>query len=341
MIDNDYNSDNKCQYFDPTAIALLSSLELRARMIVEGIMSGMHRSPYHGFSVEFAQHRQYAPGDDIRHLDWKVYGKTDRLYLKQYHQETNLDLIIIVDATESMGYAGNGQILQAKHNKNWSKYDYAATLSAAMSYLSLKQQDRVAISIFSRNHTRQLTGLSNKQGHWKVLVTQLEKTRNMLRENINSSLKSNKNDKFRINDEDRIQNNIDHILLNVNRRSLVVLVSDLFMNLDLLRDVMAKLSHHGHDLIILQTVDRDEIEWPMRNGMNLIDLERNNRWMVDPKSLRQAYVNAMQEHYENAINTAREFGFDILRILTDEMFVGPLRHFLAKRQLNAKRGGRR
>src|SRR5580658_3581441 len=122
------------RYLDPRTLARIASLDLRARLVVEGLMAGMHRSPYQGISVEFAQHRQYVPGDDIRHVDWKVFGKTDKIYLKQYLEETNLHLICIVDASESMGYSSfdDGEAV-------WSKYDHATAIAAALSYLAIQQ----------------------------------------------------------------------------------------------------------------------------------------------------------------------------------------------------------
>src|SRR6266478_6569723 len=133
------------KYLDPKTLARISSLDLRARLIVEGLMTGMHRSPYQGISVEFAQHRPYVQGDDIRHIDWKVLGKTDKIYLKQYLEETNLHLICIVDASESMGY---GTVRSG--NLPWTKYDHATAIAASLSYMAIQQQDSVGLAIFDQ-----------------------------------------------------------------------------------------------------------------------------------------------------------------------------------------------
>src|SRR5689334_10111656 len=156
-------------YLDPQTLAAVGSLELRARMIVEGLMTGMHRSPYQGSAVEFAQHRQYAPGDDIRRLDWKVYGRTDKLYLKQFQKETNLDLVVMVDTSGSMAY---GSDHAAGRGRTWRKYDHAASIAAAMAYLSLRQQDRVGLVLFA-GQVLQVSRMSNAHDHWRTLVEML------------------------------------------------------------------------------------------------------------------------------------------------------------------------
>ncbi len=136
-------------YFHPETLARLSTFDLRAQMIVEGIRSGMHKSPYHGVSIEFAEHRQYVQGDDLKHLDWKVYGRSDKLYLKQYEQETNLDVILMVDSSGSMNYGtlqrkvDDGQVLK------WTKFNHATMLAAALAYLALAQRDRVGMTVFA------------------------------------------------------------------------------------------------------------------------------------------------------------------------------------------------
>src|SRR3954467_1674166 len=134
------------RYLDPRTLAKVGSIELRARLIVEGLMTGMHRSPYQGISVEFAQHRPYAVGDDIRHVDWKVYSRTDKVYLKQYQQETNLDLVCVVDASESMGYG----TVKADKDSTWTKYDLATSIAASLSYMAIQQQDSVGLAIFDQ-----------------------------------------------------------------------------------------------------------------------------------------------------------------------------------------------
>src|SRR5499427_5372507 len=156
------------KYLDPRTLARISSLDLRARLIVEGLMTGMHRSPYQGISVEFAQHRPYVQGDDIRHIDWKVFAKTDKIYLKQYLEETNLHLICIVDASESMGYG----TVRAGNDLKWTKYDHATAIAASLSYMAIQQQDSVGLAVFDRELKKYLKP-SNSPGQWKTITHEL------------------------------------------------------------------------------------------------------------------------------------------------------------------------
>src|SRR5687768_7244348 len=160
---------NYRKYLDPRTLARISSLDLRARLIVEGLMTGMHRSPYQGASVEFAQHRPYVFGDDIRHVDWKVLAKTDRIYLKQYLEETNLQLILVVDASESMGYGS----VAAGGDATWTKYDHATAIAASLAYMSIQQQDSVGLAIFDQSLSRYFKP-SNSPGQWKIVVNELQ-----------------------------------------------------------------------------------------------------------------------------------------------------------------------
>ena len=161
-------------YLDPQTLASLKSIDLRARLIVEGLMAGLHRSPQQGISVEFAQHRQYTPGDDTRFLDWKIYAKTDKLYLKQYQQETNLDLQLLLDCSGSMGYTSLTQD-RPGWTSNWTKWNHGSCLAAAMAHLALRQQDRVGLTLFADDIVNG-SRLSNAQNHWKTIAQLLHRT---------------------------------------------------------------------------------------------------------------------------------------------------------------------
>src|SRR5215813_6694612 len=190
------------KYLEPRTLARISGLDLRARLIVEGLMTGMHRSPYQGASVEFAQHRPYVFGDDIRHVDWKVLAKTDKIYLKQYQEETNLHLICIVDASESMGY---GTVSAGKNT--WTKYDHATAIAASLSYMAIQQQDSVGLAIFDQVLSRYFKP-SNSPGQWKTVVNELQQVPRWNKTNTGKIL--------------------DQIAERLNHRSLIVILSDFF-----------------------------------------------------------------------------------------------------------------
>ncbi len=338
-------TDNLTSSLDPRTLASIASLELRARLAVEGLMTGMHRSPYQGFSVEFAQHRQYAPGDDIRHLDWKVFGRTDKLYLKQYQKETNLDLVLLVDASGSMAYgtlgtkdATNKQKQEAgdvtipgpsASSPHWSKYHHASTLAAALAYLALQQQDRVGVARF----TDHLTGMgkpSNSRGHWRSIVDQLAQEPLDPRK-----LKAGEGFTDRPTDLARLFDQVNAKLL---QRSLVVLVSDLLDDPDHLERGLARLSHRRHDVIVLQTLDPSELHFNFRGPLEFVGLEAEGRLPLDPAALRQVYLEELAAHQKRVESITRRFQFDHFVLDTSQSIGPPLSRFLARRAAMMSRG---
>ena len=235
-------------YLHPQTLARLGSLELRAKMIVEGVMSGAHRSPYQGSSVEFAQHRPYVPGDDLRHLDWKVFGRSDKLYLKQHQQETNLDLLVLVDSSGSMAFgsrsfaeaSGIGRRVSLDGRSDWSKFDHSTALAAALSYITIQQGDRVGLIVFA-DAVRAAVRRSSSQGTWRQIVTALA---------IHPVEEANRGRKT------DLPRAVDQILAKVNNRCLVAIVSDFFMDTEELREALARVRHHRHDLMAFQVLDR-------------------------------------------------------------------------------------
>jgi len=349
-------------YLDPHTLAAIGALDLRARMIVEGVMTGMHRSPFQGFSVEFAQHRQYAPGDDIRHLDWKIFGRTDKLYLKQYQQETNLDLLLLVDVSGSMSYTsqkatnatGDQPARQA-----WRKFDHAASLAAAMAYLALGQQDRVGLMMFSSS-MRSATRLSNTHDHWRGIVEALATAKiNTLENNEKESAKKNNaQDKAGLGDDstdgssgDSAEASLetttaktdlgrvfDEVLAKLRRRSILVLISDLFDDTEALATAMARAHHRGHDLILLQTLDPAERDFPFRGPSEFVGTEGEGRIPLDPEALRTMYLDSFNAHQKQVEETARRFHFDHLALDTSSSLGPPLSHFLARRKAMINQG---
>ena len=310
-------------YLDPATLAAIGPLDLRARMIVEGLMTGMHRSPYQGFSVEFAQHRQYAPGDDTRFLDWKVYGKTDKLYLKQYQKETNLDLLVLVDVSGSMAY-DSGARSTKRDVRVWRKFDHAASLAAAMTHLALRQQDRVALSLFD-DQPRRATRLSNRQGHWRTIVEALSSV------DPQPSPMNLADSAENVPGRTDLINVFDRVAAKLTQRSLIVLISDLFDDVEGLERGLARLHHRRHDVIVLQTLDPAELTFPFRSPSQFLGMEADGRLQLDPAALRGAYLETLEAHLGQVEQACRKFRFDYLLINTGESLAPPLSHFLAKR----------
>ena len=318
-------------YLAPATLARLGAFELRARMIVEGIRSGMHASPYYGFSVEFAQHRQYVQGDDIRHLDWKVFGRSDKLYLKQYEQETNLDVVLLVDSSGSMGFgtltaedASEGSAPARQQagkpvalKRTWRKFDHATALGAAMSFLALQQQDRVGMVVFA-DGVRSLVNRSSARGHWRQIVAALNT--------------------HPVQAATSIGRCVDQALGKVTNRVLFVIISDFFDDLDQIRSAMARVRHRGHDLILLQTLDRQEMRFDFRTPAPFEGMELEGKLNLDPRSLRRAYLEILSAHCKSLEKLARGFGFDYQRIDTHDAIGPVLSHFLARRMAQGRRG---
>ncbi len=314
-------------YLHPQTLSRLETFELRARMIVEGVMSGMHRSPYFGFSVEFAQHRPYVPGDDLRHLDWKVFGRTGRLYLKQYEQETNLDLILLVDASGSMNYgsrlyssaSGTGAARSNDGRAMWTKFDHATATGAALSFVSLRQGDRVGLAVYA-DELLTMAARSSAQGQWRRIV---------------STLATQPVD--RPTDIGRV---VDQVLAKLNNRCLIVLVSDFFENPDTLHSALARIRHRSHDAILLQVVDQREMNFDFDETAPFEGLEGEGRLRLDPRAIRKEYLHAFNEHRDRVEKSARAFGFDYQFVNTHDWLGPPLAAFLARRNAQAKRGKR-
>ncbi len=300
-------------------------------MIVEGMMTGMHRSPMEGVSVEFAQHRQYTPGDDTRFLDWKVYGKTDKLYLKQYQKETNLDMVVLVDGSGSMRYSSTRGLIasgapRSEKGLTWTKYDHAASLAAAMCHIALRQQDRASVVLFD-NTIRTATRLSNSHGHWKSIVEALGSVESLQKDAVVQADAPDPQAPGRTN----LGRVFDESVARLNRRSLVILISDLFDDVQTIERGLARFRFHQHDVIVLQTLDPAELEFPFTGSSQFIGLEAEGRLNLDPKALRKAYLEVLQQHLDAVETLTRRFQFDYMLLNTGEPLGPALSHFMAKR----------
>jgi uncharacterized protein (DUF58 family) len=322
-------------YLHPQTLARLGSFELRAKMIVEGVMSGQHRSPYHGFSVEFAQHRPYVPGDDLRRLDWKVYGRSDKLHLKQYQQETSLDLVVLVDASGSMRYgsrsfedaSGAGHTLSPDGRSNWSKFDHATAIAAALAYITLHQGDRAGLVVFA-DDVRGMVRRSSSQGTWRQIV-------GALAAHYLPDRRPGVNETARPTDFGRA---IDQALAKLTNRCLIVVVSDFFADPEEIRAALARVKHRGHDLIAFQVLDREELEFDFKDAAPFEGFEGESRLRVDPRALRAGYLAALRRHLDRVERVCRAFNFDHHVVNTHEWLGPSLAAYVARRNAQIKRG---
>ena len=254
-------------YLDPEVLQNLGDLELVAREVVEGLRVGSHRSPLRGFSTEFAHHRQYSPGDAIRDIDWRVYGRTDRYYTKLYEAETNFDCYLLIDASASMNY-GSGKV---------SKLEYAKFLAASMAYIVLKQRDSVGLSVFD-SEVRAYLPPRSAMGIILQIDQLLRDTKPVERTSIAKQLHD--------------------IALLMKRRSFVVLISDLFSDVD---DILAGLDHlrfDGHNVVVLHTLDPYEIEFPFNGTWRFEGLEGEQPLTTQPERIREDYLASFNEYLE-------------------------------------------
>src|SRR5687768_16628750 len=278
---------NYRKYLEPKTLARIGSLDLRARLIVEGLMTGMHRSPYQGISVEFAQHRPYVQGDDIRHVDWKVYGKTDKIYLKQYLEETNLHLICIVDASESMGYGSVGD-----EKARWTKYDHATAIAASLSYMAIQQQDSVGLAIFDQD-LRRFFKPSNSPGQWKTVTHELT---------LVPRLKKTSTGRI-----------LDQIAEKLTHRSLIVILSDFFDDLEGIKQGLRHLRYKKHEMMVFQILDPLEIEFPFEDVTLFKGLEGMGELLTEPRALREGYLEQLRMFTDDLKKMCRGMNIDFQR----------------------------
>jgi uncharacterized protein (DUF58 family) len=293
-------TDDPHKYLDPLTLAKVRGLELQARLIVEGYLSGMHKSPYHGFSVEFAQHREYAPGDDIRHVDWKVFGRTERYFLKQYEEETNLACWLLLDVSESMAYA-SGPLC---------KYDYACMAAAALAYLVLHQQDSVGLVTFD-DRVRHWLRASSQPSYLKELVKVL---------NLGPT-----------REKTRLAPIFHDLAERIARRGLVFILSDLFDDPDEVLAGLKHLRHQRHEVVLLHVLDPAELDFPFREATLFRGLEHFPELLTDPRSLRRGYVAEVQAFVSELRRGCRAHNMDYVQLRTDTPPGLALSSYLARR----------
>jgi uncharacterized protein (DUF58 family) len=296
------------KYSDPDVIARISDLTLRSRRLVEGAISGQHRSPFHGFNIEFAEYREYTPGDDLRRLDWRVFARSDRHYIKQYEDESNVRVTFLVDASASMNYRRKAPL---------SKFDYSATLVVALGMLLTRQQDPVGMVLFDEAATTVLPP-SATQAQIAVMVGLLERCRPARKTELGTLLHSLA-DQFR-------------------RRNMIVIVTDLFTDLQAFFDGLNRLRFSGHEVLVMQVLDRDELELPFEGPTIFRDIEGDEELFAEPWAFRRSYQKAMQDFLVEAAKECRSRGYDHVRFLTDEPLGTSLSYFLHSRQESTRAG---
>jgi uncharacterized protein (DUF58 family) len=285
----------------PEELARISRLELRARQVVEGFVSGLHRSPWFGQSLEFLQHREYVPGDDIRRIDWKLWSRSDRYYLKQFEDDTNAQVAILVDGSESMQFA-SGPL---------SKFEYARTVAAALSMLVLKQHDSVGVSVFDSN-LRALVPPSSRNTQLHAILAALDTQLAAGKTDIATILK-------RLNE-------------SLNRRSIVILLSDLFCPREDLFRGLQNLRQRKHDVLVLQILDDEELEFRYSGTLRFEGLENAGKLTCDPAALRTGYLKALQNFLDSVRRRCAGSNIDYQLIRTSENLDAALAHVLIRRQ---------
>ena len=295
---------DKPNYLDPRVLERIKRLDLRARHVVEGFITGQHKSPYNGFAVEFATHREYAPGDEIKHIDWKVWSKTDRLYIKEYEEETNLKATIILDASKSMAYGRPGE---------WSKFDYGATAAASLTQLLQQQQDAVGLVTFSNKVEKQLPA-SGHPNHLKQVVHELEETTP--------------------SDTTDLEGVFPRLAGQIRQRGLIVLISDLFLGLDTLEEALKRFRHRKHEVIVFHVMHEDELEFAFDDNTLFKGLEIAAEIHADPRALRKSYLEVVDKYLNQVQKICDNLGVDYSLMSTRDHLDATLSRYLAFRRKN-------
>ena len=288
------------RFLHPEALARISRLDLRARHIVEGFLSGMHRSPYFGQSVEFRQHREYVPGDDLRHVDWKVWARQDRLYVKQFEEDTNMRCHLLVDVSASMRY-GRGPL---------NKYEYACAVATSLAYLILKQQDAVGCTAFDEK-SRRVVPVQSKRTQLMAILEALE-----------LSAPAEKTDLLKV---------LRHAAETQPRRGMMILISDLLTDPAALLRGLRLLRQRGHDVLVFHVLDDDELDFPFAGPTRFEGLETVDALACNPRALREGYLAALQQFLDDVRHQCARHTVDYALVRTSQPLDAALARFLSHR----------
>ena len=289
-------------YLTPETVAKLGSMELRARLVVEGFITGLHRSPFHGFSAEFSEHRQYRHGDELKHIDWKIYGRSDRYYVKQYEDETNLRATVCVDMSASMNYASEGNV---------TKFQYATFLAAALSYLVLQQRDAAGLVLYNTDVQTFLPPRS-KQSYVRELIRALE-----------GAVPSNGTGTSVA---------LHHVAEKLGRRGLVIIISDCLDQPDSILHALRHFRHDQHEVLMLHVLDPREVDFHLGSAAVFRDMETGQELTTHPQQLQRSYQAAVDEFCQRIKHGCHAQNIDYVRITTGQPFDAALREYLVKRQ---------
>jgi uncharacterized protein (DUF58 family) len=288
------------RFLHPETIAKIAKLDVRARKVVEGFLAGMHKSPLFGHSIEFVQHREYTSGDDIRHLDWKVWSKTDRYYIKQYEAETNLRCTLVVDVSESMHY-GRGAL---------NKYNYACTIGACLAYLQLRQSDAVGIITFDQD-VRQILPARSQMTHIDAIVNAMHVSKPREKTDIERILR--------------------RVTENLPQRGMIVLISDLLVDRPPLLRGLEMLCQRRHDILVFHVLDDDEVNFPFAGTTRFEGMEQLPHLLCDPRALRDGYLEALEEYLVEVRRGCTRLGIDYNMARTSDSMDVILSQFLHHR----------
>jgi uncharacterized protein (DUF58 family) len=291
------------RFLEPEALARVKNLSMVARGVVEGFISGLHSSPYKGFSVEFAEHREYTAGDDPRHLDYKMLARTDRLYIKQYEEETNMRVQILLDTSGSMGY---------RHETKITKFEYAAYLTAVLSYLMTRQQDSVGLTTFDSEIRLDMPARSSPR-HFNEMMRQLEQ--------------------IEPGHETDVAETLHRLANRFKRRCLIVLISDLYDDPEEVMRALHHFHHRRHEVIVFHVFDKAEIEFPFKDVIAFHDLETEERLQIDPAYVREVYLEQIQQFIDTYRKACRESQIDYVMTDTSVPYDFMLTKYIAKRNM--------
>ena len=290
------------QYLKPEVIQNIARLDLRAKFIVEGFLTGLHASPFHGFSVEFSEHRRYNPGDDPKDIDWQVFARTDRIYVKKYQAETNITGYVMVDMSRSMAYTWRQTL---------TKFDYCICLAAAISYMMIHQQDPVGLITFDDRLRQSLPARSRRSQFGNILaVLQQSKPEG----------------------DTNIGENLQQIAAMIKHRSLLMLMSDLLTDPDEVIDSLRMLRYAGHDVILFHVLDEAEVTFPFSGSVDLIEPEAGDHQIVDAAGIRSDYIDALNDLRERYRQECFALGADYVPLDTSMPFDKALTEYLYQRQ---------